>query len=156
MQLMEASIKTRLQSSLWKLNTVSTLHAIQFQWPHFQFHCYWTPCKIIIQDKLQWLDLRWYYTPHCIICISIPTSLHPLLVCAGRNAVICGNSSCFGTTATGRDGEMVSAWTVWRCVPPPPARVAYSLCMQTFVDCDSPAVLFVDQFIPAEAVFNSW
>lgn len=38
---------------------------------------------------------------------TVHTVFHPLLVCRGRDAVICGNSSCFGTIAMGRLGKLL-------------------------------------------------
>lgn len=113
MQVMEVPIKTDFshstQSSLsthLKLSTVSTLCAKQFQWPHFQFHCYWTPTKSLFNRGCGALVL--YTTLHNlhINFHTVNMVFHPVLVCGGRNAVMCGNSSCFGTIALGSLGKL--------------------------------------------------
>lgn len=114
MQVMEASVKTDLplsfQSSLctlWKVSTVST------------FQCGFNDriSSFIVIGPLQnhysrqatvaWFALILYttlYNLH-INLHTVNTILHPVLACGGRNAVICGNSTCIGTMAMGRVGK---------------------------------------------------
>lgn len=167
MQVMEASIKTHLPAAL-SLCGEQTEHCQHFtcnagSLAAFSISLLLAPHKIIIQDRLRCLDLLWYYTPHYIICISMSTQwiccffffCHPLLVCGGRNVVICDNSSCFGTIATGRVGKWFPHKLFVRAQPPPPAGVADFLCMQTLCWLWFTCFSVLEEFIPTVAPFNS-